>query len=283
MPDLRPVKTLYDPTTNEPLEDVIIGLPENLHEKAKARKHDLEYELSPAAHAHERKVQRWAKEREEEDREAKEKQEEERKQRRAADKRDMEKDYDIDTLRYEVDEKTWTPTLLRTPLPDGVLDELRGKYSKFRTRHDPDYIARFEAAERAKLKKEELAQQTVLVDPLKELSLKERAARPVESNIPSDDLLEKIGRKMAERGVHAARIAGNDQKGANVSEKDVGVRAAEMDEELKEQRQHGKQQTSGYWPVKGWKEKQRRVLPVELLVETSDSTDTGEASSETRK
>ena len=274
MPNLRPVKTLYDPSTNEPLEDVIIGLPDRLRHKAKARKPNLDYELSPAAYAHEQKTQRLAKEREEAEQEKQQKEEEEKKQRKEPDKRDMDKDYDIDTLRYEVDERTWTPSLLREPMPGRVIDELRGKYSKFRTRHEADFVARIEAREKAKMEKQEWAQKTVLVDPLRELSLKERAARPVPRDLPPDDLLEKIGRKMAERGV---RVAGNgavDEGGADAGEKNVGVEAAEADAELRDQIERGRQ--GGYWPVKGWKEKQRRILPASLLVDTGDSSDPAE-------
>lgn len=34
------------------------------------------------------------------------------------------------------------PSLLRQPMPENVIDELRNKYSKFRTRHDDAYIAK---------------------------------------------------------------------------------------------------------------------------------------------
>jgi large subunit ribosomal protein L24 len=50
------------------------------------------------------------------------------------------KDGEYDTLRYEVDEISWTPSLENPPFPSSVLDELRNKYSRFRTRHDPEYV-----------------------------------------------------------------------------------------------------------------------------------------------
>lgn len=50
------------------------------------------------------------------------------------------KDYEVDTTRYEVDITSWTPTLESAPFPSSVLDELRNKYSRFRTRHDPEYV-----------------------------------------------------------------------------------------------------------------------------------------------
>ena len=51
-----------------------------------------------------------------------------------------EEDHDCDTLRIEVEETTWTPTLTEPPMPPSVIDELRGKYSKFRTRHDEAWL-----------------------------------------------------------------------------------------------------------------------------------------------
>lgn len=50
------------------------------------------------------------------------------------------KDGEWDTLRYEVDQVTWEPSLDNPPFPSTVLDELRNKYSRFRTRHDPEYV-----------------------------------------------------------------------------------------------------------------------------------------------
>jgi len=50
------------------------------------------------------------------------------------------KDCEFDTSRYEVDEVSWVPSLDNPPFPSSVLDELRNKYSRFRTRHDPEYV-----------------------------------------------------------------------------------------------------------------------------------------------
>jgi len=49
-------------------------------------------------------------------------------------------DNDGDTLRIHVDQETWTPQLFTPPMPRSVLDELRNKYSKFRTRHDKEFV-----------------------------------------------------------------------------------------------------------------------------------------------
>jgi large subunit ribosomal protein L24 len=50
------------------------------------------------------------------------------------------KDHSWDTLRMEVETPTWMPSLESPPFPSSVIDELRNKYSKFRTRHDPEYV-----------------------------------------------------------------------------------------------------------------------------------------------
>lgn len=49
-------------------------------------------------------------------------------------------DQPIDTLRIHVEDKSYIPSLQTFPMPSSVIDELRNKYSKYRTRHDPEYI-----------------------------------------------------------------------------------------------------------------------------------------------
>ena len=50
------------------------------------------------------------------------------------------KDGQWDTTRMEADRDNWVPSLTHPPFPSSVIDELRNKYSKFRTRHDPEYV-----------------------------------------------------------------------------------------------------------------------------------------------
>ncbi|KAL2864610.1 mitochondrial 54S ribosomal protein uL24m [Aspergillus lucknowensis] len=50
------------------------------------------------------------------------------------------KDEVWDTLRMEVETPTWVPSLHKPPFPPSVLDELRNKFSKYRTRHDPKFV-----------------------------------------------------------------------------------------------------------------------------------------------
>ncbi|KAJ5157483.1 uncharacterized protein N7482_008583 [Penicillium canariense] len=45
-----------------------------------------------------------------------------------------------DTTRMEVEENTWVPSLDNPPFPSTIMDELRNKYSRFRTRHDEEYV-----------------------------------------------------------------------------------------------------------------------------------------------
>ncbi|KAJ5748113.1 uncharacterized protein N7511_009809 [Penicillium nucicola] len=49
-------------------------------------------------------------------------------------------DGEMDTLRVEVETSTFIPTIRQPPFPSTIIDELRNKYSKFRTRHDPEYL-----------------------------------------------------------------------------------------------------------------------------------------------
>ncbi|KAJ5625947.1 hypothetical protein N7510_002256 [Penicillium lagena] len=50
------------------------------------------------------------------------------------------KDGQWDTTRMEADTDTWVPSLAHPPFPSSIIDELRNKFSKFRTRHDPEYV-----------------------------------------------------------------------------------------------------------------------------------------------
>ena len=52
-----------------------------------------------------------------------------------------------DTLRITTEEVTFLPTLIQMPTPARVIDELRNKYSKFRIRHDDNYIEKVKKKE----------------------------------------------------------------------------------------------------------------------------------------
>jgi len=114
------------------------------------------------------------------------------------------KDEDADTLRFEVEEATWTPTLLRAPMPGGVIDELRGKYSKFRTRHEPRYQLALENRERRKAEWKAWAKSggSMLGSPVREAAAKARDERDRKPTFTlQTEVLEKIGEVMAGKGI----------------------------------------------------------------------------------
>jgi large subunit ribosomal protein L24 len=63
-----------------------------------------------------------------------------------------------DTMRITTEEVTFLPTLIQMPTPVSVLDELRNKYSKFRIRHDPEFIQKVKNEEAAEQHKQSQAQ-----------------------------------------------------------------------------------------------------------------------------
>jgi large subunit ribosomal protein L24 len=109
-------------------------------------------------------------------------------------------DHDDDTLRIEVDEWTWTPTLLGPPMPPTVIDELRNKYSVFRDRHDDEYIQKKEAR-LARREEWERRKAEMMLTPLQEFHRKERAEKKKLGWAPlNEDILEGIGQLMARNG-----------------------------------------------------------------------------------
>lgn len=55
---------------------------------------------------------------------------------------DVEENPHVDTTRMEVGRKTFVPDIEDYPMQPSIIDELRNKYSSFRTRHDEDYLDR---------------------------------------------------------------------------------------------------------------------------------------------
>ncbi|KAK4189901.1 hypothetical protein QBC35DRAFT_123973 [Podospora australis] len=105
-------------------------------------------------------------------------------------------DYPVDTLRIDVEERTFVPTLLRAPMPETVLDELRNRYSKFRTRHTEEYIAKIQAEEDAKKKAKKAADKMLL--PLQEYNRKLRDLRRARGQpVLTEEMLERIGEVIA--------------------------------------------------------------------------------------
>ncbi|EER43628.1 KOW domain-containing protein domain-containing protein [Histoplasma capsulatum var. duboisii H88] len=54
----------------------------------------------------------------------------------------------VDTLRIDVEDRTHIPSVNAYPFPVTIIDELRNKFSKFRTRHDPEWVAQKEEEDR---------------------------------------------------------------------------------------------------------------------------------------
>ncbi|KAH8697170.1 hypothetical protein BGW36DRAFT_378115 [Talaromyces proteolyticus] len=86
------------------------------------------------------------------------------------------KDTEADSLRREVEHETWEPTLKYAPFESSIMDELRNKYSKYRKRHDPEWVSEKEMED---LQQEYLQSRTLLT-PQGELKL-HRAAQKAEA------------------------------------------------------------------------------------------------------
>ncbi|KAL1884314.1 hypothetical protein VTK73DRAFT_8 [Phialemonium thermophilum] len=115
-------------------------------------------------------------------------------------------DYAVDSLRIDVEEKTFVPTLLRPPMPDTVINELRNQYSKFRTRHTDEYIVRKELEEAEKRARHETVK--IMRTPLQEYNVQQRELRRSRGQPElSDEMLEKIGEVMARNRHRTQRVA----------------------------------------------------------------------------
>lgn len=130
------------------------------------------------------------------------------------------RDHPCDTLRLYSEAKTFVPTLLRPPMPLQIIDELRHKYSRFRTRHEPEYLARLEAEEQEKEKRKRLTQQSMRT-PLQEFHRQERANKKKKGKPRLTlEMLEKIGEVIArnrEKALNNASAAGVSDAGAAAS------------------------------------------------------------------
>lgn len=111
--------------------------------------------------------------------------------------------YDDDTYRIDVDAETHRPYLLQPPMPPSVIDELRNKYSVYRTRHDDDYAAAKITKELAVEAKKALAK--TVMTPLMELREKKRLEKLAQDEDLSDEQLAKIGEVIATERMNAAR------------------------------------------------------------------------------
>ncbi|KAM5348668.1 hypothetical protein ACJ41O_008492 [Fusarium nematophilum] len=112
-----------------------------------------------------------------------------------------------DTIREKVEDRSFYYNLLSPPMPESVIDELRNKFSKFRTRHEERYIQQKEAEDAAKRARQEtvLSMQT----PLQEYHAQQRELRAAQGEPElSDEMLEKLGAIMAQKKEAALKNAG---------------------------------------------------------------------------
>lgn len=122
-------------------------------------------------------------------------------------------EYGIDTLRIEVENRTWTPTMHMPPMPPGVLDELRNKFSAFRFRHEESYIA---AKTQEELRKKGVLRYKadLMLTPIKQARRLERQRRKALGRPElTEDELAKIG---------------------EIMEKNLNVRAELIEQELRD-------------------------------------------------
>ena len=100
-------------------------------------------------------------------------------------------DHEDDTLRISVEEQTFRPYLLRPPMPTSVIDELRNKYSKYRTRHDFEYVQKKEAEDEETERRKGLIK--TMRTPLQELADLRQQQKKAEEKELSDEQLARIG------------------------------------------------------------------------------------------
>lgn len=112
-------------------------------------------------------------------------------------------DHDDDTLRISVEEETFRPHLMFPPMPTSVIDELRSKYSKFRTRHDYEFVQKMEAKDAREEKRKELIK--TVRTPLQELADMRAKQKAAAERQLTDEQLAKIGEVISAERVKAMR------------------------------------------------------------------------------
>lgn len=120
------------------------------------------------------------------------------------------KDTDADTPHANVVEETFIPTLLRPPMPEALVDELRNRYSRFRTRHESIYVAKKEREE--ELKREKKLSVATMHTPVQEFNRQQRALRKARGQPQlTDEMLERIGEVIANNKAAALSAAGAEE------------------------------------------------------------------------
>jgi large subunit ribosomal protein L24 len=101
-----------------------------------------------------------------------------------------------DTFAPAVHSTTFEPSLFTPPFHSTIIDELRGKYSKFRVRHSEEFVEKMLSLD----KREETKKQSVKLmrSPIKELYYKQKkqASEVAKQQQLTDESLSIIGRYM---------------------------------------------------------------------------------------
>ncbi|KAK5133935.1 hypothetical protein LTR08_007055 [Meristemomyces frigidus] len=113
-------------------------------------------------------------------------------------------DHEDDTLRITVEHATFRPYLLHPPMPASVIDELRNKYSKFRTRHDWEFVEKKALEDERELKRKELVKS--VRTPLQELADVRRERKAGEDRELSEQQMVGIGEVIARERARATRV-----------------------------------------------------------------------------
>ncbi|KAF2461698.1 hypothetical protein BDY21DRAFT_275517, partial [Lineolata rhizophorae] len=107
-----------------------------------------------------------------------------------------ESDQPPDTLRIRTEELTWVPTLRTLPMPRGVIDELRNRFSKYRRQLEPG----FERKLRAREAEQEAIKESVktMMTPKAQLRMvqAEKRREEMEKKVLSEDMMAKLGQMM---------------------------------------------------------------------------------------
>ncbi|KAF4971732.1 hypothetical protein FSARC_1531 [Fusarium sarcochroum] len=121
-----------------------------------------------------------------------------------------EQTYAGDSIREKVEDRTFYYNLLSAPMPENVIDELRNKFSKFRTRHEEWYVQQKESEAAATQARADSAQS--MQTPLQEFHAQQRELRAHEGPPElSDEMLEKLGAIIAKKKKDALKDAGMSQ------------------------------------------------------------------------
>ena len=112
-------------------------------------------------------------------------------------------DNEDDTLRLSAEERTIRPFLLHAPMPLSVIDELRGKYSRFRTRHEREYRLKKELEDANKSERKKLVK--AMQTPLQELmELRAKRNKAEEKDLTTEQLA-RIGEVIAREKEEATK------------------------------------------------------------------------------